>query len=118
MTSSSVLTAEQLEVCQLFGAKPEPVDLSLKIGISLNVKDDVWPVNGLRHPPEEGTSGWFIWAGDELSSDSDFFVPLHLEHVTEWRAEIFRYLALPPGWRFLVAPDYEDVWFDESLLGV
>jgi hypothetical protein len=28
------------------------------------------------------------------------------------------YLALPPGWRFLIAPDYEDVWFDESLLHI
>ena len=25
-------------------------------------------------------------------------------------------LALPPGWRFLLAPDYEDVWYDPSLL--
>ncbi|WP_438268855.1 immunity protein Imm33 domain-containing protein [Paraburkholderia youngii] len=27
-----------------------------------------------------------------------------------------RYLALPPGWRVLLAPDYEDVWFDGELL--
>lgn len=23
----------------------------------------------------------------------------------------------PPGWRFLIAPGHEDVWFDASLLG-
>jgi hypothetical protein len=26
------------------------------------------------------------------------------------------YLALPAGWRFLLAPDHEDVWFDVNLL--
>jgi hypothetical protein len=27
-----------------------------------------------------------------------------------------KYLGLAPGWRFLIAPGYEDVWFDEILL--
>lgn len=27
-----------------------------------------------------------------------------------------RYLALPPGWRFLIgAVGYEDIWYDASL---
>jgi len=30
--------------------------------------------------------------------------------------QVLDYLALPPGWRFLIAPDYKDVWFDENLL--
>jgi hypothetical protein len=29
---------------------------------------------------------------------------------------ILPYLALPPGWRVLLAPGYEDVWFDGELL--
>jgi hypothetical protein len=29
-----------------------------------------------------------------------------------------RFLGLPPGWRFLVAGDYEDVWEEQSLLDV
>jgi hypothetical protein len=29
---------------------------------------------------------------------------------------VFPYLALPPGWRFLLAPGYEDVWYDPTLL--
>ncbi|MGC0237608.1 immunity protein Imm33 domain-containing protein [Arthrobacter sp. SD76] len=24
------------------------------------------------------------------------------------------YVALPAGWRFVLAPGHEDVWFDES----
>ncbi|WP_459213513.1 immunity protein Imm33 domain-containing protein [Paraburkholderia caribensis] len=26
------------------------------------------------------------------------------------------YLGLPPGWRFLIAEGYEDVWEDAKLL--
>jgi hypothetical protein len=46
----------------------------------------------------------------------DFFAPLHVRHGAEWRHELVQYLALPPGWRFLLAPGHEDVWQDESLL--
>jgi len=51
-----------------------------------------------------------------LSDDPDFFRPLHVEHVAEWCPEVQPYLALPPGWRFLIAPGHEDVWFDPALL--
>ncbi|MGW0215805.1 hypothetical protein ACWDXH_15570 [Micromonospora chokoriensis] len=27
-------------------------------------------------------------------------------------------MALPPGWGVVLAPDYEDVWYDEALLDV
>lgn len=74
------------------------------------------PLNGLRHPPEEGTSGWFVWAGRELPDDPDFFVPLHVEHLDDWCPQVLPYLALPPGWRFLLAPGHEDVWHDPTLL--
>ena len=76
----------------------------------------MFPINGLRHPPEGDTTGWYIWAGEELSEDPDFFVPLHFEHLAEWCPGVTKFLALPPGWRFLTAPDHEDVWFDVSLL--
>jgi hypothetical protein len=60
--------------------------------------------------------GLYGRAGPELSDSPDFFVPLHVRHLQEWCEQIVPFLALPPGWRFLIAPDYEDVWFDESLL--
>ena len=90
----------------------------MKAGVAENVRTGAVPVNGLRHPLEGDTTGWYIWAGEELSSDPDFFLPLHVEHLEEWRPEILKYLALPPGWRFLVDSDYEDVWYDPSLLDV
>lgn len=102
-------------MCKRFGVAPFHTPSNLKVGIALNVKDGMFPINGLRHSPEAGTSGWYIWAGVDSSDSDDFFQPLHLDHLSEWCPDVLRYLALPPGWRFLVAPDYEDVWYDESL---
>lgn len=89
-----------------------------KLGIAQNVRSHLLPINGLRHPPTGGVSGWYIWAGGEISEADDFFVPLHVEHVEEWRPDIVKYLGLAPGWRFQIAPGHEDVWFDATLLAV
>jgi hypothetical protein len=108
---------DQREVCNRFHVPLYPAPGHLKLGISLNVRDHVYPLTGLRIIPDEGTTGWFIWAGD-YSEDPEFFVPLRVEHLPEWCPEVIRYVGLPPGWRFLVAPGYEDVWFDENLLNL
>jgi hypothetical protein len=52
-----------------------------------------------------------------MSKDSDFFVPLHVTHLHEWSSGVLPYLALPPGWRFVIADGYEDVWFDAEVAG-
>jgi hypothetical protein len=108
----------QQETCARFGAEFDPVHNGLKVGVAANVRGTVQRINGLRHPPAGDTTGWYIWAGDVLSEAEDFFMPLHVAHLEEWCPEILRYLALPPGWRFSAAKDYEDVWFDASLLDI
>lgn len=108
----------QWAICSTYGVQPVPVHPTEKVGIALNVRDGIQPLNGLRHSPTPGTTGWFIWAGTHMDEAEDFYKPLHVEHLSEWSPVILKFLALPPGWRFLVADDYEDVWFDESLLGV
>lgn len=117
-SGDSLFTEAQLAICNRFGVGPIPVRGDQKIGISRNVLDRIWPLNGLRHPPEGETTGWYIWAGEDLSSDPDFFLPLHVSHLSEWCPEVLPYLALPPGCRFLIGPGYEDVWVDLSLLDV
>jgi len=112
------ITPEQAGVCAKVGATPCEAPSHLKAGVARNVGSGVTPVNGLRHPPEGDTSGWYLWAGEELSSAPEFFRPVHIEHLNELHPEIVKFLALPPGWRFLIAGDYEDVWYDESLLNV
>ena len=108
----------QKEVCKKYGAGFQPSPSALKLGISLNVREGAVPINGLRHPPEGGTTGWYIYAGEEVPDDPHFFKPLHIEHLYDSCPRIKKYLGLSPGWRFLIAGDYEDVWFDESLLNI
>ena len=61
-----------------------------------------------------GTSG----AANDLSQADDFFESLHTSHLSDWCPDAIRFLGLPPGWRFLIGPGQEDVWYDATLLNV
>ncbi|MCL9780967.1 hypothetical protein M9194_05915 [Vibrio sp. S4M6] len=111
---SNELQFRQRKLCKRFSANYKPCDLSLKIGISQAVLDGERPINGVRVKEENGTSGWYFWAG-EWSDDPDFFLPLHGTHLSKHAEIVLPYLALPEGWRFLIEEDYEDVWFDSEL---
>jgi hypothetical protein len=106
----------QQNVCKKYGVPCVKCDLDHKVGIAENVKTGLKPINGLRHRPEGDTTGWYIWAGEKLAKDPDFFVPLHVKHLHEWCPDVLKFLGLPPGWRFLISENYEDVWRDPSLL--
>jgi hypothetical protein len=119
MNETSIVMPAQQEICSRFGAKPVAPDPLSKLGIAPNVRDGILPINGLRHPAEADTCGWYVWTGGDIpQSDSEFFVPLHVAHLVEWCPDVIPYLALPPGWRFQIAPGHVDVWFDESLLNL
>ena len=106
----------QFDVCRRFNVSPHPVGAEEKVGVARNVRTDLQPLNGLRHPRGGDTSGWYFGAGEEFETRDDFFLPIHVEHLAEWCPLVIPYLALPPGWRFLLAREYEDAWFDETLL--
>jgi hypothetical protein len=112
------LRKRQEEICRKYDLPWTPAPDHLKVGVADNVRSGLRPFNGLRHPPEGDTTGWYIWAGAEPSQDPDFFKSLHVRHLTEWCPDVLPYLGLPPGSRFLIAPNHEDVWEDESLLNV
>jgi hypothetical protein len=102
-------------ICEWVGATPDPPKPLSKVGLALGSLGK-GVVNGLRLPEVEDTNGWYIWCG-ELSQAEDFFSPLHVEHVVDHLPAVLEYLDLPPGYRFLIdGDDYEDVWFDVSLL--
>lgn len=113
---TSVEEEMQRSICEKFGAEFCEARVDHKVGVSPNVQSGIMPINGLRHQPVGDTTGWYIWAGEELSGAPDFFQPLHVEHLDEWCPQVKKYLGLPPGWRFLIADGYEDVWFDGNLL--
>ena len=105
----------QREVCARFRADFFDTPEESTLGIALPTIGSI-RLNGLRHRPDRGTSGWFVWGGETLSDDPAFFEPMHVSHLNRECPKVLPYLGLPPGWRFLLAPGYEDVWFDESLL--
>ncbi len=107
----------QKQIAEDYGAFFLAVGFDEKCGVALQTLAQK-PLNALRHPPEGGTSGWYIWGGEELSEDPDFFKPLHVKHLANYCPEIIPYLGLGPGWRVLLAPNYKDVWFDEKLIMV
>jgi hypothetical protein len=110
------IEALQKEVCRRFGVAWLEAPGDLKVGIARTMREGALPLNGLRHPPEADTTGWYLWSGGELSDAPDFFEPLHVKHLTERCPRVVPFLGLPPGWRFLLAEEYEDVWEDISLL--
>jgi hypothetical protein len=107
----------QEAVCRQYGASFVPTPPDEKIGFAGSTRG-LDPINGLRHPPTEGTSGWYIWCGQSFSESGDFFEPQHALHLYEDNPKIARLLGLPPGWRFLLSGDYLDVWYDKTLLAV
>src|SRR5262245_36595398 len=113
----TTVAEEQRQVCDRFQTTCEPPSSGSKVGIALQTAGRQ-PLNALRHPAEAGTCGWYIWWGDTLTDDPEFFQPLHVEHLPARCPEALAYLALPPGWRLQLAPGHEDVWYDAKLLEI
>ena len=115
MALTDKIEVQQRNTCSEYGAIYCPSPQDNIIGISSQIKRGEPPIYGLRHPLRNGTTGWNIWAGD-YSDDPDFFKPIHTKHLNDLYSETLKFLGLPPGWRFLIAEGYEDVWYDSRLL--
>ncbi|WP_199962300.1 MULTISPECIES: immunity protein Imm33 domain-containing protein [unclassified Delftia] len=110
----SKINSLQKEKCILAGSPESYPDESLKIGIALQTKGKQ-PVTGMRAHPENGTAGWYIWAG-EYSEDPDFFKPIHIGHVPDVWPALMPYLALAPGYRFIIDNEgCEDIWHEPVI---
>jgi len=112
------LEKRQKRVCKKYNLSFFPTSLDSIAGIADNIFDGIEPINGLRHPPEANTCGWYLWAGENITFSDNFLKPMCLKHLEKVNKNIFNYLALPPGGRFLIAENYEDVWYDKSLLNL
>ncbi|KXX71178.1 hypothetical protein AVL50_10090 [Flammeovirga sp. SJP92] len=105
-------------MCEKIGVKPDRPTPNSIIGLAIDSLGN-GVIHGLRHPSEQNTNGWYIWSGD-YSEYEDFFKPVCKEHLNEYiKIDLEKYLDLPAGYRFLIdGNQYEDVWFDESLLEI
>jgi hypothetical protein len=112
--SFNEIETEQWKLCQIYKTHFVPSERESKVRIALATLQ-LTPLNGLRHVPEKGTNGWYIWGGKELSSRKDFFDSLHAEHLVQRCPQVLKLLGLPPGYSFLLAGDYTDIWFDSNL---
>lgn len=106
----------QRAMCAQHGQIPRLPTGESMCGVSIGVGTVQAPLNGLRHPEADGSNGWYLWSGESLEKDPAFFEPVHYKHMAEREPAVLPYMALPPGWRFLIADGHEDVWFDETLL--
>lgn len=104
------------DICGRFSVNPVKPETGSKLGLAIK-SIETGIINGLRHNPENGANGWYIWCG-EYSENKDFFSPICYEHLTNYLdEEIKPLLDLPPGYRFLYdGGEYLDVWFDEQLM--
>jgi len=104
-----------IEIPDIDPRRPPPDEM---LGLAMDTVR-LAPLNGLRYPPESGSSGWYIWGGDSFSQAADFFTPIQVRHLNDYVPNILPFLDLPPGFRFLIDDSgHKKVWFDGSLLGV
>ncbi len=87
---------DQVEVCRR-SMSFSAADPFSKVGISEGTLQGEQPLNGLRHPPENGTCGWYIWSGPEFFLDDD-------EFFKRCTCLIYHSVAWPsyPIWGFLL----------------
>jgi len=116
-TNYEDVEALQRAICLEYDCEFVPVSPDSILGFAASTAG-MLPLNGLRHPTEEDTNGWYIWGGEELSQRSDFFSPFHTHHMIEKCPEVLKFLGLPPGFRFILAPGYVDVWYDSKLVEI
>ena len=87
---------DQHATCERYNVDWVYADIKLKIGIADNVFTDVIPINGMRHQVENGTTGWYIWSGENFSINSDFFKPFCVKHLIELNQKLSNILVFLP----------------------
>jgi len=79
MTTDPAISYEQVEkvqrsYCEELDQQYVAARPDLKVGFALETRGRI-PINGLRHPPEGDTTGWYLWCGEEFPSGDDSFLP-------------------------------------------
>jgi hypothetical protein len=112
---------EQERVCAAAGVLPElPFVLSGALATPSVFKPDRWPLYGGRFAPkpEQNHCGWMLYRRVADSGDIPRRDRLRVTPFADFdETRAWPYLALPPGWAFVLDADgHEDVYFDSDLL--
>lgn len=118
MIENIKILEQQIQICKKYNVPMVECPYYLYIAIAKDFSKDHFPINGLRHPPEGITTGWYIWSGENFDPNPNKWEVVHVLHLFNDCPEIIKYLGLPPAWRFLIADNYDDVWSDEKLLDI
>ena len=112
----------QAEVCERFAVRPERPWAFSRCVVGRSVAPGTWPLFGFRARPvpERHDCGWNIWAGHRDmrgAAEADGFEVVDVADVRTRNENASRYLALPPGWGFVLGADGdEDVYQDLDAL--
>lgn len=103
---------------EIANADPRPPNPDDMIGLAMATLRTM-PIQGMRYPPQEGGSGWYIWGGEQTSQSADFYTPIKARDLGDYIPNIHPFLDLPPGFRFQTdLKGKQKVWFDGSLLEI
>lgn len=100
----------QRKLCDRYLAEFTPIDWALRVAIADDFFTDTLPKNGIRIAVEGNMTGWYLFAGEAMSEANHYYKPYCADHLPDLLPAVIPYLGLPVGWRFLLAPNYEDVW--------
>ncbi|MGV3620670.1 MAG: immunity protein Imm33 domain-containing protein [Archangium sp.] len=109
----------QFAICKKKKVKPQRPWAFGRALMGGSLQPDVWPVYGVRsHPrPDRGDCGWTFWTGDSdmsRAAKKSKFEIIEVQAIGERCPAVVPYLALPPGWAFVLGPDgYADVYENE-----
>jgi hypothetical protein len=95
-------TVEQRSICERVGSAIVSVDPTMKVGVALATINKL-PLNALRHAPAGETAGWYIWGGEALADDEDFFNRC-MPRIWRSSTSAFAIPCTGAGWRVLLAP--------------
>lgn len=108
------LIAEQKLLCEEFESAYIQVSGDDVIAIAVQTLDQD-PIVGIRKkkPETDENISWYIYGG-ELQEGADFFETMTVRELQDVIPDVLPYLALEPGFRFMIdGDDYEDVWKEE-----
>lgn len=100
--------------------RPYPAP-TVRLLVGKTLKAGVRPIFGGRLQPnaERGDCGWTIWATHPdlgHAGEIDGFEPLSVTDLPDRCPEAWPFLALPPGWAFVLGPDgHIEVYQSEEL---